>query len=117
MSEARTYQLNLDTRGAKLTPEYLRDVAKKPDGLLLIMEPHLSTIADALEIADESAVSLIESESRPVDLDNVRWWETRFVQSDASEGVAQALRYLEARRLLIRAAEDSTFVRFRRPGE
>ena len=75
------------------------------------------TLADAVEIADESAVCLIESDSHPFDQDGVRWWDTTFAEGDASDGMQQALRYLEARGLLIRHPETHNSVRFQERAE
>lgn len=70
------------------------------------------TLADAVEIADESAVCLIESDSHPLDQDGVRWWDTAFAEGDASDGMQQALRYLEARGQLLRHPTRGALVRF-----
>ena len=74
------------------------------------------TLADAVEIADESAVCLIESDSHPIDDHGFRWWDTTYADGDSDDGMQQALRYLEARGLLIRHPERQHTVRFQERG-
>lgn len=60
-------------------------------------------IADALEIADESSRALIECSCITADSKlPERWYDTWAVSAEDKEPIRQAVRYLEARRLLTR---------------
>lgn len=68
------------------------------------------TIADAVEIADESAICLVESDSHPMTIEGSRWWDTSYAEPDV--GLEQALRYLAARGILVRYGANPKIVTF-----
>lgn len=113
----KTHTINLTDEQATLSPAWVRKVAQKPNAVILVAEPKLSMLADALEIADESAESLITSETLCAERDHETWRDLATVEDIGREGVAQAVRYLEARGLLIKHATVPQLVRFKEPAE
>lgn len=67
-------------------------------------------LADAVEIADEAARELIESES----IDCGDWWDTHSEGFSEDDGAAQrAISYLDRRGLIERKEGEPHLVRFR----
>lgn len=111
-----THTISLKDEKARLSPEWLREKASSPDAVILIMQPHLSTLADALEIADSCARSDIESFCGWEGEADVRWYDTTEdaispADDYSKKTVAQAVRYLDARGALERHATNARLVR------
>ena len=68
---------------------------------------HEQLIALAIDIADAASRSSIESYTVGVRIGTVIWWDTRLISPDDPElrpAIDQALRYLDARRLIERSS-------------
>lgn len=79
-----------------------------------IMASDCATLADALEIADSCARAEIECSCRnagPRD-GGGWWWNTRHEDPNFADDIAQGLRYLEARGLLVRKPGEPHIVSF-----
>lgn len=98
-----------------LTPTELRRFASLPDNLIIpITSDKGAMLADALEIADESAWCLIQSETALAPTNHGSAWRDLTSADPASKGaIFQALRYLDARGLLNRHAENARWVSLR----
>lgn len=85
-----------------------------------IMASDCATLADAIEIADSGARSDIECFTVDADFDpvkdHVRWFDTNLVEPAipiAKAAVERAVRYLEARGLLVRKPDAPHIVTFK----
>lgn len=105
---------------AGLTPEWLRRQAADQHAIVLLTSESMRLVADAIEIADESAWSFIECECRSVSLAGSEWCDladTSDVELSAEtqkrirESLAQSVRYLETRGLIERHADRQNLVR------
>lgn len=79
-----------------------------------IMASDCAMLADAMDIADTSARSLIESECLAAGPGpgSSRWWDTSTADPESVGAMGQALRYLAARGLLVRREGAGHIVRF-----
>lgn len=99
------------TQSPKVRPEDIRAEV----GVITFAESERGMVADALEIADSCARSDIECHCHGQEgLEDIRWYETDSKTLDDIERppVEQAIRYLDARGLLIRHTTRPTWVRF-----
>lgn len=99
----------------RITVDGLR--AFEPQTVLMVHASAARILADALEIADESAIALIECETLTLgdhfDLATAHDPDlSDEVNASIRESLEQAVRYLKARGLLERDAERPTWVRF-----
>lgn len=68
-------------------------------------------LADAIEIADSCARADIECHCTWEHIKGERWYDTRVTEERETEPIAQAVRYLEARGLLVRKPGQPELVR------
>lgn len=109
---ARTNTISLTDEKPTLSPEWLREVAENPDAVFLVVEPKISMLADALEIADSSARSDIECFCLRVDEDDTHWYSLRSATDDDRQWTEIGARYLDARGLLVKHPTREGLVRF-----
>lgn len=66
----------------------------------------------AFDIADESAISLIECETHSRAIDDVCWYDLSTIEEPFRPAIEQSIRYAEARGILQRLPEHPELVRF-----
>jgi hypothetical protein len=103
----------------KLEPEVLRKLQGHECLLVLARAAHL--LADAIEIADESAIAFIEAETLMLETDRGEWHDLNSAldpdqsadfNDQLSKSIEQAARYLAARGKLERRECHPNLVRF-----
>lgn len=102
-----------------LTPSKLRAYAKQFEiaPYAPIAAKDCAMLADAMDIADSSARSLIECECKAVggNAQDGWQWDTTTAAPEVLPIIVKELRYLEARNLLIRKDGEPHVVSFREP--
>lgn len=99
-----------------INPEKLRAAANCPEAFVAIDVKDAPMLADAMDIADSCARADIESHcTARGEGEDYRgwWWDTSSAEADDEAAVVQALRYCEARGLIIRHPTDAPLVRFK----
>lgn len=100
-----------------VTPDKLRAAAKVRNATWLpVLASCGPMFADAMEISDLHTRTVIESNCLGVSTgDDLRWYDTRVVEVCEIGPIAQAVRYLESRKLIERHPEHNEWVRMVEP--
>lgn len=93
-----------------ITPDKLRACAASGNQWAPIEAADCSVLADALEIADDSSIALLESEVKKVE---DGWLDTASADDFAVDAIEQAVGYLAARGLIERHPEREKWVKVR----
>lgn len=94
----------------------LIDTLRETRGPVSLLREEFSLLADAVEIADEAEMSLIECGCQQVEVDGRTWYDTRYyadaMLAEDQEFVARALSYLDRRGLIERKEGEAHLVKF-----